>query len=260
MKKMFSGGWFLKWFTVGVYVFIFAPIGVVILMSFHPMDIVSFPMPGFSLKWYLRFFSNYRLLDSLRISVLLGIVSALVSGIIGTMAAFGLVRGQFKGKELLNALIFAPMVLSGVVMGVALLAFYQFTHLPRGFWGLVIAHTLFTLPYVVIVVAARLAGFNRFLEEAAMNLGANRLQTLRKVTLPIIAPGIIGGMMLAFTISFDEFPATQFLATPYTNTIPIRVFSMIKTELSPQINVLATVMIVITVGLPVIAHYVLRKK
>ena len=93
-----------------------------------------------------------------------------------------------------------------------------------------------------------------------MNLGANRLQTLRKVTLPIIAPGIIGGMMLAFTISFDEFPATQFLATPHTNTIPIRVFSMIKTELSPQINVLATVMIVITVGLPVIAHYILRKK
>lgn len=260
MKRVLTGGGFIKWFTVAVYIFVFAPILVVILMSFHPRDIVSFPMPGFSFKWYLRFLTNYRLLDSLRVSLTLGVVSALLSGIIGTLASFAIVRSEFRRKEWLNAAIFAPMVISGVVFGVALLSFFDFIHFPRGFVGLVMGHTLLTIPYVVVVVCARLAGFDRSLEEAAMNLGANRLQTFKSVTFPIIAPGIIGGMMLAFTISFDEFPATQFLATPEASTVPILVFSMIRTELNPQINVLATVMLVITIGLPMIAQKFLRKK
>jgi spermidine/putrescine transport system permease protein len=113
---------------------------------------------------------------------------------------------------------------------------------------------------VVVVVSARLAGFDRSIEEAAMNLGANRFQTFRSVTLPLIAPGIIGGMLLAFTVSFDEFPATQFLSTPTTATVPIRIFSMIKTELNPQINVLAAIMVTITIGVPLIAQYFLREK
>lgn len=260
MRRLATGKFLLKWITIAVYVFIFAPILVVILMSFHPHDIVSFPMPGVSLRWYARFLRNEQLLDSLRMSLTLGLAAALTAGVIGTLAAFALVRSKLRFKQLLNAVTFAPMLLSGVVMGVALLAFYQFIGLPRGFWGLVAAHTLFSLPYVVVVVSARLAGFDRSLEEAAMNLGANHLQTFRSVTLPIVAPGIVGGMLLAFTISFDEFPATQFLATPGTATVPIRIFSMIKTELNPQINVLATVMVVITVGIPAIAQYFLRKR
>ena len=260
MKRLFSGASLLKWFTIAVYIFIFAPILVVILMSFHPHDIVSFPMPGFSFKWYAKFINNYSLLNALRVSLTLGLVSAIMAGIIGTLAAFAIVRSKFRIKAALNAVTFAPMVISGVVMGVALLSLYHNVGLPRGFIGLVIGHTLFSLPYVVVVVSARLAGFDRSIEEAAMNLGANRLQTFRSVTLPLIAPGIIGGMLLAFTVSFDEFPATQFLSTPTTATVPIRIFSMIKTELNPQINVLAAIMVTITIGLPLIAQYFLREK
>ena len=260
MHRWVNGQALLKAITIAVYVFIFAPIAVVILMSFHPHEIVSFPMPGFSLKWYVRFINNAQLLTSLRVSLTLGAVSACVAGVIGTLAAFAIVRSKIRFKQALNAITFAPMVISGVVMGVALLSFFQFIGFPRGFWGLVIAHTLFALPYVVVVVSARLAGFDRTLEEAAMNLGANHVQTFRAVTFPIIAPGIIGGMLLAFTISFDEFPASQFLSTPATVTVPIRIFSMIKTELNPQINVLAGVMIAITIGVPMIAQYFLKKK
>jgi len=260
MKSFFSGTFLLKWFTIAVYVFIFAPILVVILMSFHPNEIVSFPMPGFSLKWYEKFITNYSLLHALRVSLTLGLASALVSGVIGTLAAFAIVRSNFRIKALLNAMTFAPMVISGVVLGVALLSLYDALNFPRGFVGLVIAHTLFSLPYVVVVVSSRLAGFDRSIEEAAMNLGANRWQTFKSITLPLISPGIIGGMLLAFTISFDEFPATQFLSTPSTATVPIRIFSMIKTELNPQINVLAAIMIAVTIGVPMIAQYFLKNK
>lgn len=260
IKRIFSGNSFMKWWTFAVYFFLFAPVLVVILMSFHPHEIVSFPMPGFSLKWYRNFFTNFPLLNSLRISLTLGVCAAFLAGIIGTLAAFAIVRANFRGKQLLNATIFAPMLISPVVLGVALLAFFDFIHFPRGFFGLVIAHSLITLPFVVVVVSSRLAGFDRSLEEAAMNLGANYFQTFKSVTLPIVSPGIIGGMLLAFTISFDEFPATQFLSTTDTVTIPIRVFSMIRTELSPEINVLALFMVVLTITFPLISSYILRRK
>lgn len=260
MKKYLFGFNPLKWVTVAVYIFIFAPILVVILMSFHPQDIVSFPMPGFSLKWYARFLSNDNLLRALWVSLTLGVSAGCLAGIIGTLAAFAIVRSNLRIKAALNAVTFAPMVISGVVMGVAILSFFNAIGFPRGFLGLVITHSLFSLPYVIVVVSARLAGFNRSLEEAAMNLGATPWQTFKSVTLPLIAPGVIGGMLLAFTISFDEFPATQFLSTPGTATVPIRIFSMIKTELNPQINVLATIMIVITIGVPLISEYFFRKK
>jgi len=260
MRSIFSGAAILKWFTVAVYIFIFAPILVVILMSFHPDAIVSFPMPGFSLIWYKKFLTNFSLLNSLWISLSLGVASALMAGIIGTLAAFAIVRSQFQIKAALNAITFAPMLISGVVMGVALLTLYDAIGFPRGFFGLVIGHTLFSLPYVVVVVSSRLAGFDRTLEEAAMNLGADRWQTFKSVTFPNVAPAIVGGMLLAFTISFDEFPATQFLSTAFTATVPIRIFSMIKTELNPQINVLATIMVLITIGIPLLAQYFMKKK
>ncbi len=260
MKKIFNGTRLLKWATILVYLFIFTPIAIVILMSFHPKEIVSFPLPGFSLKWYASFLTNYELLNSLRISLTIGFSAALLAGAIGTLAAFAIVRTEFKGKEALNTMIFAPMLISPIVMGVALLSFFDFVHFPRGYISVVVSHSLIALPFVVVVVAARLAGFDRSLEEAAMNLGANRFQTFKSVTLPLIAPGIIGGALLAFTLSFDEYPATQFLATPSTTTIPIRIFSMIRTELSPEINVLATLMIIVTVTAPLITYYFFREK
>ncbi|VEN75227.1 Spermidine/putrescine ABC transporter permease [Candidatus Desulfarcum epimagneticum] len=260
MKKIFTENFFLKWITVAVYIFIFAPILVVILMSFHPHEIVSFPMPGFSLKWYVKFISNHNLLNSLRVSLLLGVTSALMAGVIGTLAAFAIVRSKVPVAKLLNAATFAPMVISGVVLGVAMLSFFNAIHFPRGFVSLAAAHTLFSLPYVIIVVSSSLAGFDRSTEEAAMNLGANAFQTFKSITLPAIFPAIVAGMLLSFTISFDEFPASQFLSTPGTITVPIRIFSMIKTELNPQINVLAAVMILVTICLPLMAQFFMRGK
>ena len=260
MKKIFTGKNFLKWFTVLIYIFIFSPIFVVILMSFHPHEIVSFPMPGFTLKWYFKFISNDTLLMSLVISCLLGITSALIAGIIGTLAAFAIVRSKLRITKLLNLGAFAPMIISGVVLGVAMLSFFKAVNFPNGFLSLLVAHTLFSLPYVIISVSSSLASFDQSIEDAAMNLGANKFQTFRSITFPNIFPAIVAGMLLAFTISFDEFAASQFLSTPGTITVPIRIFSMIKTELNPQINVLAAVMLLVTICLPLIAQIFMRGK
>jgi spermidine/putrescine transport system permease protein len=237
------GAWFLRLTTLFVYAFLYLPILVIVIMSFHPQELLTFPLPGYSLKWYTEFLQDELLIRALLNSLLLGGAAAILSALIGTPCALGLVRFDFPGKRFLNTFVLAPMIIPNIIIGISLLILLNAIHIPRGYPYLVIGHVLLTLPYIVVTVSSQLYGFPRELEEAALNLGANELQTFFEVTLPLIAPSIFAGMLFAFTVSFQEFVATQAWATPTSYTLPIRIFARIREALSPEINVVGVLMV-----------------
>ncbi|MBW1712562.1 MAG: ABC transporter permease [Deltaproteobacteria bacterium] len=255
-----SGSKTLLWLTVATYIFLFVPVLVVILMSFHPHPVTSFPIPGFSLRWYKEFLADTPLIQSLVNSVLVGLCSSLLAGAVGTLSALGFVRSRFKGKQLFGAVILSPMILSPIITGIALLSFISFIGVYKSFTILVMGHTLLTFPYVFLVVQTQLYGFDRSIEEASLNLGANEIETFFYITLPNILPSIIAGMLFAFTISIDEFVATQCWVTPSTETVPIKIYSMLKYEVTPKVNVLGTIIIAVTIMIPFVAEKVAARK
>jgi len=245
-RRPFSiSAWFLRLVTIFVYIFLYLPIAIIFLMSFHPQDFMTFPLPGLSLVWYQEFLHDDLLIRALSNSLLLGGFTAVLSALIGIPCAIGLVRLDFPGKRLLNTFVMAPMIIPHIIIGISLLILLNAIRIPRGYPYLVIGHVLLTLPYIVITVSSRLYGFPRALEEAALSMGANELQTFFEITLPLIAPSVLAGMLFAFTISFQEFVATQAWATPDTYTLPIRVFARIRGAMTPEINVVG----VLTVAL-----------
>lgn len=257
-------GWYridpLLVLTVLTYGFLFLPVFIVVLMSFHPHSVVSFPIPSYTLKWYREFWQDKPLIDSLVNSILLGLFSSLLAGVIGTLAAIGFVRSRFRGKQVFGAIILSPMILSGIITGIALLSFITSIHIYKSFTVLVIGHALLTFPYVFLVVQTQLYGFDRSIEEASMNLGANELETFFYVTLPNILPSIIAGMLFAFTISIDEFVATQCWVTPSTETVPIKIFSMLRFEVTPKVNVLGTIIVAVTITFPLLAERLVARR
>lgn len=246
---------FLVTVTGALYLFIFAPIVVVIYASFDPNEVLSFPYAGFSLRWYREFFQSRGLLVAIRNSIVLGAVASAGAIAVGAIAAVVLTRFRFRGKGWLEMAIISPMVISKIMLGAAILIFMASLQLPRSWWGLILTHVLITLPFAALVVRARLSMLRRTYEEAALVLGADDIRTFWEVTLPLMAPAIVGGILLCFTVSFDEFSATQFLVRPATTTVPIQVYSMIQTAITPTINVLATFLILITCLLPAIAQF-----
>jgi ABC-type spermidine/putrescine transport system permease subunit II len=175
------------------------------------------------------------------------------------VSALGFVRRDFRAKNVLSSLLFLPMLISPVVIGVAVSAFLTSIGMEKNYLLLVLGHSTLVLPYVFVTVRAQLFGFDRSIEEAALTLGANELETFFEVTLPVVAPGLAAGMLLAFVISFGEFTATQFWVQPQTVTAPIEVYTMVRTSLTPKINAMATVLMLITVALPLLLDVVLGK-
>ncbi len=257
--KFFSGWSLIRTYTLLVYIWMFTPIVAVVLLSFNPQQFGSFPMEGFSLKWYIRLAHNATILGAFKNSLVLGSLTAILVTAIGIPAALAFVRYDFPGKETLNTLLLAPIMIPEVVLGVALLLFIRWLQQPKSFALLLIGHVVLTLPYVLLVVQARLVGIKREYEEAALSLGANPFQTFREITLPLLAPAVFAGMLFAFTISFDDVTATLFWATARNQTVPVKIFGMLRNSISPEINALGAVMIVLTVSLPLVAGYVLRK-
>lgn len=253
------GRWFLRLVTAFVYLFLYLPIVVIVLMSFHPETFFTFPMPGYSMRWYREFLRDEQLIRALMNSLSLAGAAALLAAVVGTPCAIGLVRFNFPGKNLLNSLVLAPMIIPNVVIAIGLLILLDAVRIPRGFPYLVIGHVLFALPYIVITVSSQLYGFPMELEEAALNLGANPLQTFFEITLPLIAPGIAAGMLFAFTISFQEYVASQFWATPSTYTLPIRIYSRLRGALSPELNVVGVLTLGLAIGAVIIMTILSRR-
>lgn len=241
----------LRWFTYLVYVFLYAPVVIVIMLSFTEQKVPSFPMEGFTFKWYLNLIPpdyDARIVDAFVQSLQIAIITALGSGIIGTLAALGMVRSDFDTRWLDSSVLYtvflSPIVVPWVVTGIAVLTLYSIIGIQGTFLSVVLGHILIALPFVVLVVASQLYGFDRELEEAAQNLGASELRTFYEVTLPLIAPGIIAGMLFAFTLSFDNFTQTFFWVGSGVETLPIVIYGKIKTGIEPTINAIGTIIVI----------------
>jgi spermidine/putrescine transport system permease protein len=245
LLPMKVGGLLIRFTALLVFIFLYLPIAVIVVMSFYPDTYMTFPLPGVSLRWYTTFFQDHLLLRSMLNSLGLGLAAASISALIGTPCAMGLVRFDFPGKKLLNTFVLAPMIIPQIIIGISLLIMLNTINLPRGYLYLLIGHVVLTLPYIVVTVSSQLYGFPKELEEAALSLGANPLQTFFEITLPLIAPSIFAGMLFAFTVSFQEFVATQAWATPSTSTLPIRIFGRIRDALTPEINVVGVMMVLL---------------
>ncbi len=229
-----------------VFLFLYLPIFVVILFSFNTskMNIV---FQDFTFKWYGSFFKNRTLMEALWNTLLVGVVSTGVSTVIGTIGAVGLNRYNFRGKQVIDKLLYIPVVIPEVVLGIALLSVYSILNIPLGLTSIILSHITFSIPFVVITVRARLAGFDKSLEEACMDLGGNRMLTFRKITLPLIMPGVLSGAMLAFSLSLDDVVISFFTCGPKSTTLPLKIFSMVKTGVTPEVDALSAVIMLVTI-------------
>jgi spermidine/putrescine transport system permease protein len=254
-----SGWSLIRAYTILVYVFMFAPIAVVIILSFNPEQFGCFPMKGFSLRWFVKLAQNESILYAFKNSLILGSLTAVISTAVGILAAMAFVRYDFPGKNTLNTLLLSPIMIPEVILGVALLLFIRWLQQPKSFALLLVGHVVLTLPYVLLIVQARLVGIKKEYEEAAQTLGAGPFHTFKEITFPLLMPAIMAGMLFSFTISFDDITATLFWATAQNQTVPVKIFGMLRTSVSPEINALGTVMIIMTIATPLLASYMFRK-
>lgn len=229
-----------------IYMFLYLPIFIVIIFSFNTSE-MNVKFEGFTLSWYVRMFDNIELMDALKTTVIVAIASTFLSVFVGTISAFGMFRYKFKAKSVIDSLMYIPIVIPEIVLGISLLAFFTALNIPMGLLTLIIAHVTFSVPFVIITVRSRLAGYDMSIEEASMDLGANQWRTFRRVTLPIIAPGIMSGAMLALTMSLDDVIVSFFTTGPNDVTLPIKIFGMVRKGVSPDVNALSTVMILATI-------------
>ena len=243
----------LSWFntvslTLG-FAFLYIPMIILIIFSFNESKLVTV-WAGFSTKWYGELVQNEAFLDAAWVTVRVAVFSSTLATVLGTAAAYVLVRGgRFFGRTLFSGMIYAPLVMPEVITGLSLLLLFIGIGLDRGILTIVLAHTTFSMCFVSVVVSSRLVTFDRSLEEAALDLGCSPAQAFRLVTLPIIAPAVISGWLLAFTLSLDDLVIASFTSGPSATTLPIKIFSAVRLGVSPEINALSTLMIaVVTVG------------
>ena len=229
-----------------VLLFLYLPIIILVFFSFNDskMNIV---FEGFTTEWYKILFSNKELLQAFFNTMLIAVTSTVISTVIGTIGAIGLDKYNFKLKKIINILIYIPIVIPEIVLGIALLSVYTFAKLDLGMFTLILSHIAFSIPFVLVSVRSSLADNIRLYEEAAHDLGASRFNVFWKITLPLIMPGVISGATLAFTLSLDDVVISYFTAGPGSNTLPLKIYSIIKTGITPDVNALSTLMLLVTV-------------
>ena len=236
----------LQWLHAAlVLIFLYAPIAVLVLFSFNSSRL-NVMWEGFTLDWYREAALDRQILRSLRNSLVVASISTVVSTILGTLTAFVLARYRFPGKRVLEGVLYIPIILPEIVMGISLLAFFTTVGMRLGITTISIAHITFCIAFVALVVRARLHGFDRTLERAAMDLGASPWVTFRRITFPLVAPGIWAGAVIAFTLSLDDVIITFFTAGAGSTTLSLYVFSMVRLGVSPKVNALTTVILVVT--------------
>lgn len=232
-------------FALVAFVYLMAPIAVVIAFSFNdPAGRFNYTWEGFTTRHWADPFGAPGLRDAITVSLEIAALASLVATVLGTLIAMALIRYRFRARGVTNLLVFMPMTTPEVVMGASLLALFLNLGVDRGFWTIFIAHVMFDISFVVVTVKARLVGFDRHLEEAAMDLGANPLVTFGRVTLPLIAPGIMAGALLAFALSIDDFVITAFNSGS-TVTFPLYVWGAARVGVPPQVNVIGTIIFLV---------------
>jgi len=223
--------------------FLYLPIALLILFSFNDSRLVTV-WGGFSTRWYVSLFQNAQLIEAARISLVVAVIASTLAAILGTMAGVALARvPRFLGRTLFSGMVLAPLVMPEVITGLSLLLTFIALSVDRGLMTVIIAHATFSMCYVAVVVQSRLAGFDSSVEEAAMDLGARPGMVFFRITLPLIAPAIVAGWLLSFTLSLDDLVIASFLSGPGSTTLPMRIFSSVRLGVTPEINAIATILV-----------------
>jgi putrescine transport system permease protein len=238
--------------------FLYLPILILVIYSFNASRLVTV-WGGWSTRWYVSLLGNQAMLEAAWVSLRIAFLTACAATVLGTLAALALVRaGRFRGRLLFSGPVYAPLVMPEVITGLALLLLFVAIEIERGFWTVTIAHTTLTIGFVTVIVQARLLGFDRSLEEAAMDLGCPPFRTFMTVTLPLIAPAIAAGWVLAFMLSLDDLVIANFVTGPGATTLPIRIYSEVRLGVRPEINAVCTI-IIAAVAIGIVAASLLTK-
>jgi spermidine/putrescine transport system permease protein len=248
----------LTWLAIGMFLFLYVPILILIAYSFNANKVVGV-WTGFSIQWYLELLENQAIINALSVSLWVAVWSTIISTVLGTLAALALERYRFPGKLTFDAVLYLPIIIPDIVMALSTLLFFVIVAVPLSRYTILIAHIAFNISFVAIVVRARLSDMDMDLEEAAADLGADEWTTFRRITLPLLMPGIVAGALLAFTLSLDDFVITFFVAGPGSTTLPVRVYSMIKFGVTPEVNAVSTLMFLGSTILVVISLLVQRR-
>lgn len=249
-----------KWaYFGGVFTFLYLPIVILVINSFNASR-YGHEWKGFTLGWYVKLFENEALTQAFLNSLLIASLTATAATLIGTLMALALYRYRFTLKATASGLLFVVMMSPDIVLAITFLTIFIALGIELGFWSLLLAHITFCLPFVVITVYAQLKGFDQYLLEAAQDLGASESSVFRLIILPLIFPAIVAGWLLGFTLSLDDVIISSFVTGPGFEILPIRVFSMVKVGVSPEVNVLATLLLVISLLLVMVSTLLLRRK
>jgi len=238
-----------------IYVFLLVPVAIVVLTSFTERSFPAIPYDGVSLQWYVALITDGQLLGALFTSFVVAIGAAVLAVIFGTVAAIGFVRADFPYKQQLSTIMLLPMIISPVITGIALIRYFGQINVDAGYPSLIVGHSILGVPYVFLLVRSELVTFDQDLEKASRVLGADSTVTFANVTAPIISPALLSGFFVAFIVSFGEFTATQFLIAPGTSTVPVEIYSMLRTGLTPEINALSTVLVAVIVVAALLSRY-----
>jgi len=247
----------LRCFCFLVYLFLLAPIVVVLLSSLTTTEYIVFPPKGITLRWYLELIEHAEFMQSFLLSVVVALGTSLVSTVIGTLASLAIVRRSFPGKTAIIQLIGSPLLIPSVVFGVALLQFYSWIGLAASPLALILGHIILTVPFVLRLVVASLVGFDRSIEQAARNLGAGPFTVFFRITLPMIKSGVIAGAIFSFITSFDDLTVALFIVSTDVVTLPVRIYTYMQYQYDPIITSVSSIMIVFTVVLMVVIEKVL---
>lgn len=250
-----KGSFWLTALAICVYAFLYAPILVLIIFSFDESRL-AVKWTGFTLDWYNKLFHDEDLLGALKNSLVVASIAVTISAIMGTMSAVGLSRLRFRGQSLYRALTMLPIIIPEIAMAVAALTLFIALGLQLSLATVIVSHIVFCVAYMTLVVMGRLEGLDPRLEEAARDLGAPPVMAFMKVTLPLLAPGILAGCMLTFVLSLDDFIITQFTAGVGDTTLPLWIYASVKFGVSPEINALSTLMIATTISVTLISELI----
>ena len=245
-------------FMFVVYAYLYIPIIILVTNSFNE-DRYGLSWKGFSWNWDERLFNNDTLIQAAFHSVTIAFFAATLATIVGGLTAIALYRYRFRGKQAVSGMLFIVMMSPDIVMAVSLLALFMVVGISLGFWSLLLAHVTFCLPYVTVTIFSRLNGFDARMLEAAKDLGASEVTILRKIILPLALPAVVSGWLLSFTISLDDVVVSSFVSGVSYEILPLRIFSLVKTGVTPEVNALATIMIVLSLGLVILSQLVTRK-
>ena len=248
----------LSWYAIAIFAFLYLPIFILIIYSFNANKVVGV-WQGFSLQWYEELFTDRAIASAIKNSIWVATWSTLISTVLGTMAAFVLERYRFRGRVTFDAVLYLPIIIPDIVMALSTLLFFVMVGIALSRNTILIAHVAFNISFVAVIVRARLATMDDNLEEAAADLGASEWTAFRRVTMPLLMPGIVAGALLAFTLSLDDFVITFFVSGPGSTTLPVRVYSMIKFGVTPEVNAISTLMLLGSTILVIISLVIQRR-